>query len=241
MTRPGPFPGVDPWLQSVWGNVHTTVSTYVRDLLNEQLAPGLIAVTRQRVFIENSVGADRSVYMDVHVIQHQRPSAGGAGGVAVAPPPGTSDEPIVLEMPGDVFEQPYIEIIDVQSGGTVVTVIEIVSPSNKRAGEGRDLYEQKQAEVVASSASLVEIDLTSGYRGVTLAWRHSASPALESDYHACTRRGTRRRALEVYPIGLRQRLPSLRIPLRPGEADVRLDLPRVLDETYRRGRLGELI
>src|SRR4051812_17515454 len=109
MTRPGPFPGVDPWLQSVWGNVHTTMSTYVRDLLNEQLSPGLIAVTQQRVFIESSVGADRSIYPDVHVIERMRPAAGGA---AVASTD-TVDEPIVLEMPADAFEQPYIEIIDV--------------------------------------------------------------------------------------------------------------------------------
>lgn len=240
MSPPGPFPGVDPWLQSFWGNVHTTMSTYVRDLLNEELSPGLVAVTQQRVFVESSVGADRSVYPDVHLIEHPRRYGGGGGAAALAEP-ATSDEPIVLEMPADVFEQPYIEIVDAQSGGTVITVIEIVSPSNKRAGEGRDLYVQKQSEVVASAASLVEIDLTRGHRGVTLAWLQSASPALETPYHACARRATRRRALEVYPIALRQRLPSIRIPLRAGEADVRLDVSRVLDDTYRRGRLAELI
>ncbi len=237
MTRPSPFPGMDPWLQSFWDNVHTKFCTYLSDTLNELLSPGLVAVTQQRVFIESSVAADRSAYPDVHVIHRSAPALGGSSPAGAA----TLDEPIVMEMPADAFEQPYIEIVDAQSGGTVVTVIEIVSPSNKRAGESRDLYEQKQAEVVASDANLVEVDLIRGYRGVTLAWRRSASPALETAYHACARRATRRLALEVYPIGLWQRLPSIRIPLRPDDADIRLDLQRILDDTYRRGRLGELI
>lgn len=241
MTRHGPFPGMDPWLQSFWGNVHTTMNTYVRDALNEQLSPGLVAVTQQRVLIESSILPDRNVYPDVHVVEYPRSPRKAMGGPDAAGGVATLDEPVLVKISDDPFEQPYIEIIDARSGGRVVTVIELVSPSNKRAGEGRDLYLQKQSETVASEANLVEIDLTRGHRGVTLAWRHSASAALETAYHACAGRATHPHGLEVYPIGLRQRLPSIRIPLRPEEADVRLDLQRVLDETYRRGRLAELI
>src|SRR4051812_5394825 len=128
MARTGPFPGMDPWLQSWWGTVHTTFCTYLSDFLNEQLSPGLVAVTQQRLFIETTVGADRSAYPVVRVMEHQRPVAGGSAGGAAAAEPVTADEPIVVEMPADAFEQPYIEIVDAQSGGTVVTVIEIVSP-----------------------------------------------------------------------------------------------------------------
>ncbi len=53
----------------------------------------------------------------------------------------------------------YIEILDRESGMRVVTVIELVSPSNKYAGPGRDKYVAKQQEVLQSDSNLVEIDL----------------------------------------------------------------------------------
>lgn len=44
----------------------------------------------------------------------------------------------------------YLEIREVATG-TVVTVIEILSPKNKRAGEGRVTYERKRNQVLASA------------------------------------------------------------------------------------------
>lgn len=240
MARPSPFPGMDPWLQRFWGNVHNKLCTYVSDSLNDQLAPGLVAVTEQRVFIENDVEPGRYVCPDVHLVERPWSDQGGGGGTATAAA-ATSDEPTVVEVEAGPVKQPYIEIVDANSGGTVVTVIEVVSPSNRRLGEGRDQYLKKQAEVAASSANLVEVDLIRGHRGVTLAWKHSVSIALEAPYHACARRASRRTAIEVYPIPSRRRLPSIRIPLRAGEADVRIDLQTVMDDAYRRGRMAELI
>ena len=40
----------------------------------------------------------------------------------------------------------------------------------------------------------------------------------------------------VYGLPLRQRLPSIRIPLREEDEDIRLDLQTLIDEAYRRGR-----
>ena len=41
----------------------------------------------------------------------------------------------------------------------VVTIVEVLSPANKRAGRGRDAYLQKRERVLGSSTHLVEIDL----------------------------------------------------------------------------------
>jgi hypothetical protein len=132
-------------------------------------------------------------------------------------------------------------MIDVQAGRTVVTVIEIVSPSNKRGGQARELYEKKQSEVEASPASMVEIDLIRHPRGVTLAWKHHPARALQEPYHVSVRRGWRRNALEIYPLSLRNRLPGIRLPLRRTDSDLGLDLQRLIDDTYARGRCDELI
>jgi hypothetical protein len=40
----------------------------------------------------------------------------------------------------------------------------------------------------------------------------------------------------VYPIGLRERLPAIRIPLRPADAEVVLDLQSLIDQCHERGR-----
>ena len=49
------------------------------------------------------------------------------------------------------------------------------------------------------------------------------------------RRATRRGKAEVYLIPLWQRLPVIKIPLRPEDADVRLDLQALVDQCYRNG------
>lgn len=53
----------------------------------------------------------------------------------------------------------HIEILGVSTGGRVITVIEVLSPRNKLRGEGRKLYEKKQAELLRGGVNLVEIDL----------------------------------------------------------------------------------
>ena len=43
--------------------------------------------------------------------------------------------------------------------GEVITVVELLSPTNKRPGEGRRKYEAKRLAVLGSRTHLVEIDL----------------------------------------------------------------------------------
>ncbi len=56
------------------------------------------------------------------------------------------------------MQESYLEIR--QAGtGRVVTVLELLSPKNKRAGTGRDNYNAKHTKILASQTHLVEIDL----------------------------------------------------------------------------------
>jgi hypothetical protein len=43
-------------------------------------------------------------------------------------------------------------------------------------------------------------------------------------------------ACEVYPIGLRDRLPAIRVPLRPTDSDVVVDLQPLINQCHERGR-----
>jgi hypothetical protein len=52
---------------------------------------------------------------------------------------------------------------------------------------------------------------------------------------ACARRATRPGKAEVYPMQLWQRLATIKVPLRPDDADVPLDLQALVDHCYRNG------
>src|SRR5439155_5683563 len=107
---PGPFPGMDPYLEQHWGDVHTSIVTYARDQLQRVLPEDLRARVEERVVIAG-LERPRSVYPDVHVFetarQPRRPSKDAAG-VAVA-------EPLVIELPDEPETQRYIEIRDIAS------------------------------------------------------------------------------------------------------------------------------
>lgn len=47
-----PFPGMDPYLEPHWLDVHTKLVTYAADVLNQVLPPSFIARTEERVAVE---------------------------------------------------------------------------------------------------------------------------------------------------------------------------------------------
>jgi hypothetical protein len=146
-----------------------------------------------------------------------------AGYVAVA-------EPVVLTtLIDDEIHEAFLEVIDRQER-MVVTVIEILSPTNKVSGSrGRASYLEKRQEVMTSPSHLVELDLLRA--GVTIHTRELLPPA---DYYVHVSRKAKRPKGVVWPILLTQRLPVSSIPLRSEDEDVPLDLQEVLNTAYDR-------
>ena len=160
-----PFPGMDPYLEKHWGDVHHRLITYACDQLQGELPRDLRARVEERVFLESAQGVERNMYPDIRVVERGRGQAVSTrpeGGLAVA-------EPLLLHLADEPVTQGYIEIIDVGSGKRVVTVIEVLSPSNKTAGEGQDLYLRKRRELNAGHVSLVEIDLLRAGKRILMA------------------------------------------------------------------------
>jgi hypothetical protein len=62
---------------------------------------------------------------------------------------------------------PFLEIRDRQSR-ELITVVELLSPANKRAGADREQYMAKREELLKSAAHFVEIDLLRGGRPMPL-------------------------------------------------------------------------
>src|SRR5208337_610478 len=102
----------------------------------------------------------------------------------------------------------------IKSGRRVVTVIEVLSPSNKTVGPGRDLYVKKQEELRAGGVSLVEIDLLRAGTRVLSDPLDRIPEGHRSAYAVCARRGWKPFEIEYYRLPLRDRLPAIPIPLR---------------------------
>jgi hypothetical protein len=153
---------MDPYLEPHWGDVHQAFITYLRDSLQPQLPSHLRARMQERVYIELPEGLRHEYFPDVRVVEDRgaRASRGpdvveGAAGVAVA-------EPLLVDLDVEPRTEGYIEVIDVRSGHRVVTSIEVISPGNKRPGDGRELYLQKRQDRLRAGVDTVEIDLLRG-------------------------------------------------------------------------------
>jgi hypothetical protein len=223
---------MDPYLEAHWRDVHASLIIYARDALQGVLPQSLRARVEESVLLETPNGlADHPLFPDVRLVEYMprrgletRPEADAA----VA-------EPLLVDAQPEPLTETFLEIIDRESGNRVVTVIEFLSPSNKSPGASREQYLRKQREVCSSTANLVEIDLVRfGVHTLAFPLQH-VKPQARTSYMACVRRATRRDKAEVYPMPLWRRLPVVKVPLRPEDADVPLDLQVLVEQCYCNG------
>jgi hypothetical protein len=227
-----PFPGMDPYLERHWGDVHQRLCTYACDQLQEQLGGPLIARLGERLVVESLFDKPRALYPSARIMKHGDSQYDIGTGTAVMDIPVT--EPIVLEF-GEEETQPFIEIIEPDSA-RLVTVVEFLSPSNKWPGHGRDQYQRKQRELAAAKVNQVEIDLIrAGPRVFTLP-AAQFPPDVNPVYAACVYRAACPLKRALYAISLQDRLPVIRVPLRPEDADIALNVQVLVEMAYRNGR-----
>lgn len=113
-------------------------------------------------------------------------------------------------------------------GGELVTVVEVLSPSNKVKGsEGRALYERKRLAILGTGTHLVEVDLTRSGPPMTV-----FGADRDADYRILVSRGDRRPRAELLLFSLRDAIPTFRLPLRPGDVEPDVELGRILAELY---------
>jgi hypothetical protein len=232
--RKSPFPGMDPYLEGpLWSGFHFRAISKALDALDNQLAPrGYFVTPGERMWVTRS---DRGVYPDIGVSRLRRPSARRGADLAVL----EADEPYFIEPQETEVREPFIEILSAE-GERLVTGIELVSPSNKLDSEGRELYQKKHQETRSAGVHLVEIDLTRRGTHVLDVPEMMLGQLPRWDYLVNIGRRSSDR-YEVYPVRIRARLPSIRIPLQEGDEDAVLDLQSVFDQAYRSGLYLERI
>lgn len=220
---PSPFPGMNPYFEQAahWQDFHTEFLSAMRRQLAPRIAPNYIVQLEEHVYIHDLPAEPRrsTGRADLSVTRVQNPPVG-------QPALGVLEAPAEVQLPAQDLERiPFLEVRD-RRGRELVTVIELLSPSNKRAGEDREPYLAKRRELLRSPAHLVEIDLLRGWTPLP------AEDRPPGDYSVLVSRSGRRPAAEFWPIRLRDRLPVIPIPLRPPHADGRVDLQEVLHRAH---------
>ena len=87
-----PFPGMDPYLEQHWPDVHARLILYACDQLEDQLPGDLIARVEERVVFEADDGGLRVAYPDVKIAEHHR-----AGPSAAVSSRARVSEPVIVE------------------------------------------------------------------------------------------------------------------------------------------------
>ncbi len=232
---PSPFPGMDPYLEkpSRWPGVHHNFITVAQGLLTSQLRPKYIVRVEERVYIADEYDDPRRRQFripDVEVaVRSEWENTGFKPDGGELESPDDLEPVVATTWFEEEIHQAFLNVIDVESRD-VVTVIEILSPTNKIPGaHGRESYDRKFQEVMYSTSHLVEIDLLRGSRNVPLP--RTIGPH-EYLIHI-SRKGVRPRG-HLYPLRLPRRLRPIPIPLKKGDPDARLDLQALIEQTYDR-------
>ena len=239
---PSIFPGMDPYLEAswIWPTFHNSLADQIQMMLNQQLPNDYFAQLEARSEL-GIRAAKRIIAPDVAIIESGRkrgPSQEDGGGVSVA-----VEEEIEVStgIRVEFMDEPVtitsVAIRNTQTANEVVTLIEILSPANKRSGADRDHYVQRMREILTgSSTSLIEIDLL---RNGQRTWERSdiiddylddlGSP---TDYLVMTSRSWSRSGADMHPISIRERLPVIAVPLRQNEPVVPLSLQTAFNRAY---------
>jgi hypothetical protein len=226
-----PFPGMDPYLESRWPEVHARLIVYATNQVNQLLPNDLQASIEESLGVYADDDDPTSIRPDVNVSQHPliAPSSQPEGTTALAEPA------LVRRAP---HPSRHIEIVS--SNGRIITAIEFISPWNKVGSKAREQYTRKQSAYMDAGVNLVEIDLVRQGAYVLAAPLSDIPETYQTPYMICVYRFIRPELFEIYRAPLQERLPNIPIPLRPHEHDIVLELQPLIDTCYRDGRYSRI-
>ncbi len=217
---PSPFPGMNPYLErpALWPDFHVAFLFELKAALVSVVRPRYLVLQERHVFVQEPPGEPTIVRLRPDpLIASPRREEGGVAIVEVEAP--VEVEHLALE----VERVSYLEIRDAASGD-VVTVVELLSPGNKR--EDRLAYLSRREKVLGGPVHLVEIDLSRGGRPMPEFHRPPCA------YSVLVSHADERPRAGFWPIGLRDPLPTVPAPLRAPDPHARIDLQAILHRVY---------
>jgi hypothetical protein len=220
---------MDPYIESpeLGSDFHNNLASEIQAQLNQLIQPNYFARLTPYVTYEAiEVGKPYGIRPDVGVWRlREAPFESTLTPAAVAPSPVESR--VALDVPLRLHR------VEIRATATqeLVTVIEILSPVNKRPGHDayRD-YQRKRRDLLRSPVHLLELDLLRGGERPPL-----EEPVPDAPYYVVLSRADDRPVVKVWPIRLSDRLPVLPVPLLEPDPDSHLDLAAAVASVYERG------
>ena len=149
----------------------------------------------------------------------------------------TTEQALFTSIIREEHMEEYIEIRQ-RNDGRVITLVDVVSPSNKLTRQGRQAYLDKRGEGKTAGAGLVEIDLVLQGQP-TLEYSRDGLP--DWDYAVTVTRSIHPERFEIYTTTLQKKLPRFRLPLAGDDRDTVLDLHSAFNRCYEQGNFAAKI
>jgi hypothetical protein len=221
---------MDPYLeQSIfWSEFHSRLIVAIADALAPSLLPKYYVGVETRTYLD---GTDEDLLIgiaDAIVLSATGQAQSTTLETTAAVATQTRPQSVLLPMPVEV-KQRYLEIREAGSDA-VITVIEVLSPTNKRKGAGRLAYEKKRQQLLASASHLVEIDLLRDEEPMTM-----RGVILPTDYRILVSRSEDRPKADLYGFTLREAIPEFPLPLKEVSERVNVNLQAIVQGIYERG------
>jgi hypothetical protein len=140
-----------------------------------------------------------------------------------------TEQPLFTSVVRDEHREEYIEILQ-RKDGRLITLIDMVSPTNRATDVGRQVYLHKRREAWAAGANIVELDLVLDGQPIIEHTRSSLEPA----YAIIVSRATRPDRTDVALVALQKELPRFKLPLA-GDEHAILDLRAAFARSYDQG------
>lgn len=230
---PSPFPGMNPYLEQpeIWLQVYKWLTILMAQTLNPQLRPNYRVAIEERVYETKGddsllVGIPDDLVVQSSLTTQTTDKTNSINTVVATPPV----KPVKNTLPmTKTIKEWYLEVRQVETGA-VITVIEILSPKNKRPGEDRIKYESKRQKILESLTHLIEIDLLRQGKSMPMDGQD-----IQSHYRIVVSRSSERPQADLYAFNLQQAIPAVPLPLQPQDTEPVINLQDLLHRLYDQG------
>ena len=243
MKYDNPFPGMNPYLESegIWPDFHNELISQLRSALTAQLPDRYHVSLQQRTEVAPPLGPapDLALIIPDALVTGEptsplfdAPSEATATATVVAAPPEEATA-VPVRMPREV-RVTWLRV-ETMPERDVVTIVEVLSPTNKAPGTGRLQYIRKREAISASYVNLVEIDLLRRGQPMPL-----ETPPPPSDYRILVCEGWKLPSALLYPFNVPQTIPPFALPLLPEDEPLQVDLGAIINRMHHTARYGQV-
>ena len=229
MKYENPFPGMNPYLErrDNWPDFHDRLTAAIANEMGPQLPDNYRIAMHRRVEVAEPFGPPAELALmipdalvtDLDPANQYRPLPGAADAARAKRPLDGGAVPV--RMPYEVKVN-WLRVT-ANPDQQPVTIVEVLSPTNKMAGESRRRYIRKREAILSAGVNLVEIDLLRNWDPMPL-----ETPPPASDYRILICRSWQRPDALLYPFSVREAIPKFPLPLLPDDAEPEVDLGPII-------------